>query len=170
VAEKVETNLTPLSFDFTQPGFHSRGSSNRTPEGILEVKVQSPRMGYHNRDRKTPIQKTEEPVQQLHQPSQKKRLRKRGEYFRYYRTERNSLNILENIFAKSLSRKEYRACRFLYYRCLPYLSIYLRYGTDMYRLEQVEHDLYNQMLSYLFHKGLHHRAEPNRVWLWGREV
>jgi len=76
--------------------------------------------------------------------------RRRPSYFRHFRVERRQLSILENTFSRTYDRKEYRANRYLYYFVLPRLMAHLSYGPDRDRLLNVEHDLYNQILSYHF--------------------
>jgi hypothetical protein len=62
--------------------------------------------------------------------------------------------------------REYNNCRYLYFGVLPVLAMFCsKYDPDWDRILELEHDLYNQMLSYLFIKA-NHRALPSRVEVW----
>jgi len=89
---------------------------------------------------------------------------KRGSYFKTYRSQRTALNILENTFTEVYNRSSYRSNRYMYYFVIPHLARYLWFGPDRDRLQDVEHDLYNQMLSHKFVKKIN--QEPVRVPIW----
>jgi hypothetical protein len=94
--------------------------------------------------------------------------RLRAPYFKRYRAERRALSILENTFTKVDNRKTYRANRYLYYFVIPHLARCLWFEPDRVRLKHVEHDFFNELLSYSFRKGRH--QEPNRVPVWSTRI
>lgn len=96
------------------------------------------------------------------------RIFKRAEYFRVFRPERTALKVCMNTYISSVDRKEYRALRYIYYSILPHLARYLWFGPDRDQIYQLEHYIYNQMLSYLFAKGAD--REPNRVTVWKNRI
>jgi len=87
--------------------------------------------------------------------------RRRTKYFKVYRPERTCLNILENIFPKTYSYKERRACRYIYLFVIPHLARYLLFEPDRVRLREVERQFYNIELSFLLR--LNRDTEPNRI-------
>lgn len=89
---------------------------------------------------------------------------KRAPYFHHFRNERTALKILENTFTRVDNRKTYRANRYLYYFVIPHLAKYLWFEPDRARLVNVEHDFYNELLSYTFRRK--RNKEPNRVNIW----
>lgn len=89
---------------------------------------------------------------------------KRARYFKVFRPERNMLSVLENCYSKELNRKQYRANRYLYYVVVRHLAKNLWFGPDRERLQEVEHDLFNWLLSYQYSSG--RKNGPNRVHLW----
>jgi len=89
----------------------------------------------------------------------------RAPYFKYYRAERTALAVMENTYiTTNFNRRQYRACRYLYYAVIPHLAKYLWFEPDRVRLQEVEHDFYNLLLSYRFKSGRY--EEPNRVLIW----
>lgn len=90
--------------------------------------------------------------------------RQRAPYFKYFRAERTALSILENTFSTTDNRKTYRATRYLYRFVVPHLAKYLWFEPDRERLQNVEIDLFNQLLSYSFKRG--RQKEPKRVPVW----
>jgi len=89
----------------------------------------------------------------------------RAKYFRRFRVERDMLKIMENTFSTSLDRNTYRAIRYMYYISLVQVAKYLWYGPDRDRVLELEHSLYNQMLSHRFVKpGCHTLPTRNQVW------
>lgn len=97
-------------------------------------------------------------------PSKPDGNRRRARYFRAYRSERNMLCTIENTFLIEHDRRNYRACRFIYYVVIPLLARYLWFPPDRERLINVEDDVYNQILSYRFQRGT--KKEPYRVTVW----
>lgn len=89
---------------------------------------------------------------------------KRAPYFKHYRDERRALSILENTFPTDFSRKTYRAIRYLYYLVIPHLARYLWFPPDRARLQNVEIDFFNCLLSWKFRNG--RTEEPGRVPVW----
>jgi hypothetical protein len=88
----------------------------------------------------------------------------RAPYFKHFRAERRALSIIENIQLEKVNRKNYRNCRYLYYTIIPYLGRYLS-CEDLPRVQEMEHTLYNWMLSYLVKSG-RQGPQPNRVEVW----
>lgn len=89
--------------------------------------------------------------------------RNRAPYFHYYRSERQALKVLEQTYTQTPSKREYRACRYLYYQIVPLLAGRLWFPPDRVRLQEVEHQLYNEMLSHKFRVG--GTGIPKRVFL-----
>jgi len=89
---------------------------------------------------------------------------KRAQYFRVFRPERIMLCELENCYSQEHTRAQYRANRYLYYVVLRHLAKYLWFEPDRARIREVEHDLFNWLLSYQFYRG--RCLEPNRVQIW----
>lgn len=106
-------------------------------------------------DRKTP-----------HNNEKKDKSPKRAMYFKKNRSKRQLLKAMENttiVDPHSLTRKDYRAIRHLYYRGIDQIFRYLCWQPDRDRVLEVEKDLYNMMLSYHFIKDSGKiRARPKR--------
>jgi len=92
------------------------------------------------------------------------RIYNRAEYFRVYRPERTALRFCTNLYINTNSEAEYKANRYIYYVIIPHLAKYLWHPPDREKLLDLEHYVYNQLLSYLFVKGS--SGEPNRVLVW----
>jgi len=90
--------------------------------------------------------------------------RQRAPYFKHFRAERTALSVLENTFTVTDNRKTYRSNRYLYYFVLKHLARCLWFEPDRERLRYVEHNLYNELLSYSFRSGCN--KEPDRVRIW----
>jgi hypothetical protein len=90
--------------------------------------------------------------------------RRRAPYFQRFRAERRALSLLENTFSKIDNRVTYRANRYLYYAVVPHLAKYLWFEPDRARLQFVEIDLFNELLSWSFRRGRH--RIPDRVPIW----
>lgn len=91
---------------------------------------------------------------------------KRAQYFRVYRSERTALKVCMNTYmpTEKITRKTYRALHYMYYKVIPYLARYLWFPPDRANLLDLEHIVYNQILSYRFIKD--GQSEPKRVQLW----
>jgi hypothetical protein len=89
---------------------------------------------------------------------------RRARYFKVYRPERIAMKSLENTFSLEFNHTQYRTIRYIYYVIIPRLARCLWYPPDRVRLQDLEIDYFNQLLSQNFNRGRH--REPDRVPIW----